>query len=199
MHAPLLSQHIPVNMEEMEDQKQLLLARSIERRMSRVRETPDQLAQTLVDIDSMLTFIEEYGDRVKEAFACLDKQGKGSIQTKDLVTLLRYLGLNPTEDETDDIINESDVVGDEEVGFIEFVEQMKKRWYEADETFRLAFEMFDSDGSGNIDANELKHMMEEQGQMEVDEGEIDDIIARVDKNGDGVIDLEEFMDMLREC
>ena len=40
-----------------------------------------------------------------------DKNGDGTITTKALVTVMRSLGKNPTEDEIDDLINEVDIDG----------------------------------------------------------------------------------------
>lgn len=48
---------------------------------------------------------------VKEAFAIFDKNGDGTITTKDLITVMRSLGKNPTEDEIDDMIREVDTDG----------------------------------------------------------------------------------------
>ena len=168
------------------------------RRQPSIRETPKELATTIKEIDSMLAFIEESAEQVKEAFANIDKHGKGRISTGTLVTLVRSLGLNPTEEETEDMINEVDADGSGDVDFIEFLQMMKSRWYAVDEAVREAFEMFDQDGSGQIDATEIKQMMEEHGQLEYSEKEVEDIISRVDKNGDGQIDLEEFMEMLKD-
>ena len=47
----------------------------------------------------------------KEAFALFDKDGDGSITTKELGTVMRSLGQNPTESELQDMINEVDADG----------------------------------------------------------------------------------------
>jgi hypothetical protein len=48
----------------------------------------------------------------KEAFALFDKDGDGTITTKELGTVMRSLGQNPTEAELQDMINEVDVDGE---------------------------------------------------------------------------------------
>ena len=47
----------------------------------------------------------------KEAFRIFDKDGDGTISTKELGTVLRSLGQNPTEAELQDMINEVDANG----------------------------------------------------------------------------------------
>ena len=48
----------------------------------------------------------------KEAFSVFDKDGNGVITTKELGTVMRSLGQNPTEAELQDMINEADADGE---------------------------------------------------------------------------------------
>lgn len=50
----------------------------------------------------------------KEAFSLFDKDGDGTITTKELGTVMRSLGQNPTEAELQDMINEVDADGKDE-------------------------------------------------------------------------------------
>jgi len=52
-------------------------------------------------------FVAEF----KEAFSLFDKDGDGTITTKELGTVMRSLGQNPTEAELQDMINEVDADG----------------------------------------------------------------------------------------
>ncbi|XLR22240.1 hypothetical protein S83_050140 [Arachis hypogaea] len=58
-----------------------------------------------------------------------------------------------------------------------------------------AFELFDTDGSGTIDAKELNVAMRALG-FEMTEEQINQMIADVDKDGSGAIDYEEFEYMM---
>lgn len=51
----------------------------------------------------------------KEAFSLFDKDGDGTITTKELGTVMRSLGQNPTEAELQDMINEVDADGENSV------------------------------------------------------------------------------------
>lgn len=51
----------------------------------------------------------------KEAFSLFDKDGDGTITTKELGTVMRSLGQNPTEAELQDMINEVDADGERAV------------------------------------------------------------------------------------
>ena len=73
-----------------------------------------------------------------------DKDGNGTINTKELGIAMRTLGLNPTEDELLNIINEFDVDGNGKIDFDEFCKMMKVMNKETDaELIRLAFRAFD--------------------------------------------------------
>ncbi|XP_065635991.1 caltractin-like [Quercus suber] len=58
-----------------------------------------------------------------------------------------------------------------------------------------AFELFDTDGSGTIDAKELNVAMRALG-FEMTEEQINQMIADVDKDGSGAIDFDEFVHMV---
>uniref|UniRef100_A0A2C9LU79 EF-hand domain-containing protein n=1 Tax=Biomphalaria glabrata TaxID=6526 RepID=A0A2C9LU79_BIOGL len=55
---------------------------------------------------------EETIAEFKEAFSLFDKDGDGTITTKELGTVMRSLGQNPTEAELQDMINEVDADGE---------------------------------------------------------------------------------------
>ena len=66
---------------------------------------------------------------------------------------------------------------------------------EQKQEIKEAFDLFDTDGSGTIDAKELKVAMRALG-FEPKKEEIRKLIADVDTNGSGVIDFPEFLDMM---
>ena len=61
--------------------------------------------------------------------------------------------------------------------------------------FKEAFLLFDQDGDGNITANELGIVMRSLGKDPTD-AELRDMINDVDTDGNGTIDLAEFIAMM---
>ena len=58
--------------------------------------------------------------------------------------------------------------------------------------------MFDTDNSGKIDATEVKSLLEgEEFKDQISKEQLNRIIKEVDANGDGEIDFEEFLSMMR--
>lgn len=134
---------------------------------------------------------------IKEAFALFDKDGDGTITTKELGTVMRSLGFTPTEAELQDMINEVDADGNGTIDFPEFLVLMAKRIKDVDseEELKEAFRVFDKDGNGFISASELRHVMTSLGEKLTDE-EVDEMIREADVDGDGRINYEEFTKLL---
>jgi len=63
------------------------------------------------------------------------------------------------------------------------------------EEIKEAFDLFDTDGSGSIDVNELKVAMKALG-MDAKSEEIRKLINDIDTDGDGTIDFDEFLAMM---
>ncbi|GMH81219.1 hypothetical protein TrST_g11777 [Triparma strigata] len=66
---------------------------------------------------------------------------------------------------------------------------------EQKQEIREAFDLFDTDGSGTIDAKELKVAMRALG-FEPKKEEIKKMISDIDKDGSGTIDFTEFLEMM---
>ncbi|GAC74838.1 calmodulin and related proteins [Moesziomyces antarcticus T-34] len=96
----------------------------------------------------------------KEAFSLFDKDGDGTITTKELGTVMRSLGQNPTEAELQDMVNEVDADGNGTIDFPEFLTMMARKMKDTDseEEIKEAFKVFDKDGNGFISAAELRHV-----------------------------------------
>merc|ERR1711976_262154 len=135
----------------------------------------------------------------KEAFQEFDKDGSGTITTKELLPILRSIGQNPTEDEILNLVIEYDVNGDGTIDFDEFLEMMQKVSKDLDQTveIREAFKIFDRDGNGYIDAKELKHVVTRMGHV-LTSAEADEFMKEADLDGDGKLDYNEFVAMMMQ-
>ncbi|KAG2288717.1 hypothetical protein Bca52824_048321 [Brassica carinata] len=133
----------------------------------------------------------------KEAFSLFDKDGDGCITTKELGTVMRSLGQNPTEAELQDMINEVDADGNGTIDFPEFLNLMARKMKDTDseEELKEAFRVFDKDQNGFISAAELRHVMTNLGEKLTDE-EVDEMVREADVDGDGQINYDEFVKVM---
>ena len=107
-------------------------------------------------------------------------------------------------EEVDAIFNEVDLDGNGEIEFSEWiVASIDKNSLITNEKLELAFNLFDEDGGGTIDAKEVKATLagfnDESKQMTAEENQIwNDLVNEVDLDGNGEIDFYEFSHMMRK-
>ena len=63
--------------------------------------------------------------------------------------------------------------------------------------YKEAFDLFDKDGSGSIDVNEIVKIMKNFGYP-MKKSEAQKLIAEIDDNGDGELDFEEFVTLMEK-
>ncbi|XP_077432820.1 troponin C, skeletal muscle [Vanacampus margaritifer] len=150
------------------------------------------------DARSFLT--EEMIAEFKAAFDMFDTDGGGDISTKELGTVMRMLGQNPSREELDAIIEEVDEDGSGTIDFEEFLVMMVQQLKEdqagkSEEELSECFRIFDKNGDGFLDREEFGDILHMTGEP-VTEEDIDEMFGESDNNKDGKIDFDEFLKMM---
>lgn len=70
--------------------------------------------------------------------------------------------------------------------------QAKTQDPEGEEIIQDAFKIFDADGSGKLSHSEMREVLQKLGEK-MEDDEIQDLIVTVDQDGDGEVDLKEFL------
>ncbi|KAL7979852.1 hypothetical protein Chor_008190 [Crotalus horridus] len=122
---------------------------------------------------------------LRDAFALFDQDGDGMITSKEVVTIMRSLGKNPTEAEVRSIIGEIEAHKGK-ADFPRLLSMMARRTGNSDteEEIQAAFRVFDRNGDGYINTAELRHVLTIVGEKLTDE-EVKVLIKEMDKKGDG--------------
>ena len=102
-----------------------------------------------------------------------------------------------SEIELDSILS---YVDSDQNGFVTFQEFVVASVFPEDilhpDILQQAFNAFDADGSGALELDELKAILQTEGK-EILETEWEAIVAQVDDDGSGEISLEEFTEMMK--
>ncbi|POS81320.1 calmodulin [Diaporthe helianthi] len=123
----------------------------------------------------------------------------GEITKDELGTIMRSLGLNPTDGELQDMVDEVDVDKNGTIDFKEFLALMSHKVQDVDpeQELREAFKVFDRDGTGTISKDELRSVMKSIGES-LTEAEIDEMLHFADSDGSGTIDFNEFVQIMNQ-
>ncbi|KAG5617471.1 hypothetical protein H5410_017295 [Solanum commersonii] len=132
---------------------------------------------------------------LREIFRSFDRNNDGSLTQLELGSLLRSLGLKPSNDQLEDLIQKADRNSNGLIEFSEFValvapELIAAKCPYSEEQLKKIFQMFDRDGNGVITAAELAHSMAKLGHALTQE-ELTGMIKEADRDGDGCISFEE--------
>lgn len=118
--------------------------------------------------------------------------GDGTISPQELTSVMRNFGQNPSDAELKAIMKDMDSNNDGNIDFNEFLCLMAARSkvpaLDSEDELREAFKVFDRDGSGLINLEELKAVMKRLGIRLTDE-EYDIMMKEADQDGNGVVDF----------
>ena len=137
-------------------------------------------------------------EEMMELFRSLDTDNSGTLSAEEIKAGFLRVFSNDAIDidaEVDRILKEVDLNGSGVIEYSEFVSAtLSKIQLLSKERLETAFKAFDLDGSGSISASELKEVLGRSGKY--DDEIWEKIIAEVDLNNDGVIDINEFTKMM---
>merc|ERR1712232_388057 len=136
---------------------------------------------------------------VKEAFDLFDTDGSGAIDATELKVAMQALGFEPTAKEVEKMVADIDIDGNATIEFEEFVEMMEGKMSDKDqlEEMRNAFKLYDADGCGKIRFKDLKRVAGELGEN-MGDAEIQEIIDEGDTDGDGALNEDVFMRIMKK-
>lgn len=139
-------------------------------------------------ISSQMTIEEE--DELKKLFTSFDENGDGKISKEELVRGFSRMSLKI---DVDAVLRSCDSDGNGYIEYTEFLTAANNWRSELSESrLKSVFDAFDVDGNGTISVDEFKALIDDSDDL------WEMIIKKVDKNGDGVIDFNEFRRSLKK-
>ncbi|KAK6589652.1 centrin [Cryptosporidium xiaoi] len=135
---------------------------------------------------------------IKEAFELFDGDSIGYIDIKEVKVAMRALGFDPKKEELKKLSSNLES-SNGMVSYNEFYDLVETKILQRDprEEIIKAFKLFDDDGTGKISFKNLKRVAKELGENISDE-EIQEMIDEADRDGDGEINQEEFIRIMRK-
>ena len=161
---------------------------------------PDKILQ-----QAALAYLVHNNPQMKEVHnACslyvkIDKNNDGLIKRDEFSDGLKFLfkeqGQDVDEEMLEDFFRIIDADGSGDIEYEEFVRAaVDKKKFLDDTILKFAFDFFDKDKSGKITLEEVKEIF--QQNKEFPEQDFQMIIDQVDNNSDGMIDFNEFKEMV---
>ena len=142
---------------------------------------------------------EENMEELREAFNLFDTDKRGFIDPRELKAAMRALGFEVKKEHVRRLLAESGKEGNSNVSFEDFCDMLASRMGEKgskEEVYKI-FKLFDEDNTGKVTFRDLKRIAQELSENLTDE-ELQEMITEADRNGDGVLDFEEFYRVMRK-
>ena len=132
----------------------------------------------------------------KEAFFPYDKDGEGTIQSKDLAAVLNSLGKNPSKAEIQDMLNELNTTIDGTIDFPEFLTLLARictfNESSVEDDFIEACKQFDKQGVGTISKDQMRDVLTKICKNITDQ-EINELLNEASVEGNGNIDYQAYL------
>ena len=140
---------------------------------------------------------EDQIEEFREAFSLFDPDNNGYIQTKELGTVLRSLGIYISNEEKNEYIEKYDQQQEDKLYFNDFLEIIVKKITNTkpDSELLEAFNLFDNEKKHELDLNEFKEEFKEY-LPHVSEQEINDICQFLRHSNSSFINIAEAVQKL---
>lgn len=144
---------------------------------------------------------EEQLKALRDTFISLDVNGDGMLSVAELREGLEKAGLNTIlPADLQQIIEEVDSDRSGVIDYTEFLAAtMDRRLYLQRDVCWAAFCVFDRNGDGKISPDELREVLSHEGvEGLLGQQTVEQIMSEIDSDGNGEIDFDEFMQMMRK-
>ena len=133
-------------------------------------------------------------DEYKKIFNSHKKDQDGSVNTSELANIFKSINIDASDEEIKEIIGKLDLENKTEINYEEFLSIINQKDKDVDEEEEVlkAFKVFDKEGNGLININELKDIMLNIGNN-WSEDELNEMLGEADIDMDGYINYEEFV------
>ena len=134
------------------------------------------------------------GEEYKKVFESYSKGQEGNVNKQELANIFKAINIDASDEEIKEIIKKMDLEDKKEINYDEFLTIINQKEKDVDEEEEVlkAFKVFDKEGNGLININELKDIMLSMGNN-WSENEINEMFAEADIDMDGYINYEDFV------
>lgn len=141
---------------------------------------------------------QEQLEELKEAFDLFDTNQSGDIDSREFKAALRALGFEVSNEDVRRMFEEIGKECLETITFNDFCTLMTGRMPDRDsrEEINKMFVLFDEDQTGKISFRNLKRIAQELNEN-ITDSELQEMIDEADRDGDGLINFEEFYEIMR--
>jgi len=135
---------------------------------------------------------------LKDTFMALDADGDGQLTATELREGLAKAGFKEIPSDLQAILEDVDADGSGVIDYTEFLAAtLDKKQYHQEDVCWAAFRVFDRDGDGKISKEEIAHVLGDGDVKNACNKDLAELMNDIDNNGDGEIDFDEFMAMMR--
>ncbi|MCQ2819073.1 MAG: protein kinase [archaeon] len=134
---------------------------------------------------------------LKDIFVSIDLNNDGVLTLKEMEKGLQKLKKKYPDFNVEEVFNSIDTDKSGKIDYTEFIAAcLDKKYFLQKERLEDAFKMLDKDNSKTISKDEIKEVL--KGEDDVDDAVLQQYIDQYDKNKNGEIDYEEFLEMMQD-